>query len=46
MVISERTLSLPGGVDDSKTKANFADGVLELTLPKMEKAERKKVKID
>jgi len=42
----QRTLTLPGGVDDAKTKAKFADGVLELTLPKMEKTSRRKVKVD
>lgn len=42
----QRTLTLPGGVDEAKAKANFADGVLELTLPKMEKTSRRKVKVD
>lgn len=42
----QRTLTLPGGVDDTKAKARFADGVLELTLPKMEKATKRTVKVD
>ena len=33
-----RTLALPGNVDASKAKATFKDGVLELTLPKIEKS--------
>ena len=41
-----RTLALPGGVDEAQATANFADGVLELTLPKMEKALKRKVKVD
>lgn len=40
-----RTLTLPGGVDDAKADAKFTDGVLELTLPKQEKASGKKVKV-
>ena len=44
----QRTLTLPRGVDEAKAKAtaSFADGVLELTLPKMEKASKRKVKVD
>lgn len=42
----QRTLTLPTGVDDAKATASFADGVLELTLPKMEKTTKRKVKVD
>ena len=42
----QRTLTLPSGVDDTKAKASFADGVLELTIPKMEKTSKRKVKVD
>jgi HSP20 family protein len=42
----QRTLSLPEGVDEAKATASFADGVLELTLPKMEKTSKRKVKVD
>jgi HSP20 family protein len=41
-----RTLALPAEVDDSKTRAAMKDGVLELTLPKVEKAKRRSIKID
>ena len=41
-----RTLPLPRGVDETKATANFADGVLELTLPKTEKTEKRKVKVE
>ena len=40
-----RTLSLPAEVDESKAKAKFKDGILELTLPKKEKAKRTKVEV-
>ena len=33
-------------VDEAKVTASFADGVLELTLPKMEKTSKRKVKVD
>jgi len=41
-----RTVALPADVDGSRAKANFKDGVLELTLPKMEKSRRHSVKLD
>jgi len=41
-----RTLTLPAEVDDTKTRAAMKDGVLELTLPKAEKAKRRSIKID
>lgn len=41
-----RTVGLPADVDESKAKAALKDGVLELTLPKIEKAKKKTVKID
>jgi HSP20 family protein len=37
-----RTVMLPSEVDESKAKAKFKDGVLELTLPKQEKAKAKR----
>ena len=40
-----RSLTLPGSVDDARANASFADGVLELTLPKTEKTAGKKVKV-
>ena len=41
-----RTVLLPSNVNADEAKAKFADGVLELTLPKVEKAKKKAVKID
>lgn len=41
-----RTVGLPSYVDSDNTKAKFKDGVLELTLPKVEKAKRRSIKID
>ena len=41
-----RTVALPATVDGSKSKATFKDGILELTLPKTEKAKRHSVKVD
>lgn len=41
-----RTVMLPSDVDESKAKAKFKDGVLELTVPKVAKAKRKTIKVD
>jgi len=41
-----RTLMLPCAVEGSKASAHLTDGVLELTLPKVEKSKRHAVKID
>ena len=40
-----RTLSLPAEVDESKAKASMKDGILELVLPKLEKARRRTIVI-
>ena len=40
-----RTVALPADVDDSKAKASMKDGVLELTLPKVEKSKRRTITI-
>jgi HSP20 family protein len=42
----QRTVALPHTVDGEKARATFKDGVLELTLPKVEKTSRKKVKVE
>lgn len=42
----ERTLALPAEVDESKAKATMKDGMLELTLPKLERARRRRIRID
>jgi len=41
-----RTVALPANVDSAKAKAAFKDGVLELTVPKVEKTRRHSVSID
>lgn len=41
-----RTVSLPAAVDSEKAKAKFQNGVLEITLPKVEKAKRRAVKVE
>lgn len=41
-----RTVALPAEVDGSRATADFKDGVLELTLPKMEKSRRHSIKLD
>jgi HSP20 family protein len=40
-----RTVGLPSYVDADKAKATFKDGVLELTLPKVEKSKRRSIEI-
>lgn len=40
-----RTVSLPAEVDDSKAKASLTEGVLEITLPKVEKAKKRAIKV-
>jgi HSP20 family protein len=40
-----RTLALPAEVDESKAKASMKDGMLELTLPKVEKSKRRTITI-
>jgi len=40
-----RMVSLPAEVDDAKAKASMKDGVLELTLPKLEKSRRHAIAI-
>jgi len=42
----QRTLALPTTVDEEKAQATFTGGVLELTLPKLEKTHRKTVKVE
>jgi len=41
-----RTFSLPTEVDQARAAAAMKDGVLELTLPKIEKSKRRTIKID
>jgi HSP20 family protein len=42
----QRTVALPHAVDGEKARATFDAGVLELTLPKVEKTSRKKVTVE
>jgi HSP20 family protein len=41
-----RTVGLPAEVDASKAKAKFKDGLLELTLPKLEKSKRRTITVE
>lgn len=41
-----RTVALPEYVNPDGVKARFRDGVLELTLPKVEKSRRRSVKVE
>ena len=40
-----RSFTLPQEVDEAKSEAKFRDGILELTLPKMQAAQRKQISI-
>lgn len=42
----ERTLALPQGVDASKAKASFENGILRITLPKTRVSKRRSVKVE
>lgn len=41
-----RTVTLPAVVDESRIKARFKDGLLEVTLPKLESAKRHTINIE
>ena len=41
-----RSLSLPAEVNIDKSQAKFKDGVLEMKLPKVERAKRRNIKVD
>jgi len=40
-----RSMSLPAEVNIDKSEAKFKDGILELTLPKIERAKRRSIKV-
>lgn len=42
----QRTFTLPSKIDTEEVKANFKDGVLRLSLPKLEESEGKKIEIE
>jgi HSP20 family protein len=44
--VFSRTVGLPASVDGAKAKAEFKNGILELTLPKVEKAKRHSVRVE
>lgn len=41
----QRSMTLPAAVDADKVQASFKNGVLQLTMPKTEKAKWKKIKV-
>lgn len=41
-----RTVNLPASIDENKVKARFKDGLLEVTLPKLESAKRHTIRIE
>lgn len=41
-----RSIRLPVDVDEANVKATYKDGVLKITLPKVEKAREKEIKIE
>jgi HSP20 family protein len=41
-----RTVNLPDPVDTDKVKASFADGLLQLTLPKISKTRRRRITLE
>jgi HSP20 family protein len=41
-----RSIRLPAGVDATKIKAHYKDGILTVTCPKTEEAKRKQVEIE
>jgi len=42
----QRSLGLPTPIDEGKVKANFKNGVLQITLPKHEKAKPKQISVE
>ncbi len=42
----QRAFTLPGTIHPEKVKAKFKDGILEITLPKVEEAKPKQVKVE
>lgn len=42
----KRAVELPAGVDTSKAEAKMKDGVLEIQLPKLERAKRREVSVE
>ncbi|MDH4264046.1 MAG: Hsp20/alpha crystallin family protein [Deltaproteobacteria bacterium] len=42
----QRAFTLPGTIHQEKVKAKFKDGILEITLPKVEEAKPKQIKVE
>ncbi|MGH8579474.1 MAG: Hsp20/alpha crystallin family protein [Gammaproteobacteria bacterium] len=42
----QRTIPMPANVKSEKAKASFKDGILELTLPKLEQSTRRAIKVE
>lgn len=42
----QRTIQIPGEVDENKITANYRDGVLEIHLPKTEKTKPREIKVE
>ncbi len=42
----QRAFTLPGTVQSDRVKAKFKEGILEITLPKMEEAKPKQIKVE
>ncbi|HSH47225.1 MAG TPA: Hsp20/alpha crystallin family protein, partial [Halomonas sp.] len=40
-----RTVALPGEIDADKAEASFKNGVLELSLPKLKRANRRRIEV-
>lgn len=41
-----RSVTLPSGVDESKAKATFSEGLLELVFPKLATAKRQRIAVE
>ncbi len=41
-----RTVALPATINTETARASFKDGLLELTLPKVERAKKRSIKVD
>jgi len=42
----QRAFTLPGTVQQDKVRAKFKDGILEITLPKVEQAKPKQIRVE